>query len=59
MITSPANFGLTLLETMSNGWNVSTNADVDTATIPYLCFDGWHYLTDDGQRIPCGPDETN
>lgn len=57
MITNPANFGLTLLETQANGWNVSTLGTVDTAKVPYLCFDGWHWLTDDGERIPCGPDE--
>lgn len=55
LITNPANFGKTLLETQANGWNVSTLGTVDTTKVPYLCFDGWHWLTDEGERIPCEP----
>lgn len=36
-----------------HGWIVSRS--FDPVEIPVDMFDGWHYLMDDGSRIPCMP----
>ncbi len=52
MITAPSGFGRTLLEMQALGYCLSTNGVVDPEDVAVCCFDGWHVLSHDGERVP-------